>query len=204
MKDIWNKIYNRKELPWTRNPIPYDLFDRFIGKVNSSDIVLDYGCGDGYIALELIQRYGCNVVCADISGNALNQARKKELEQLKTYEVENRPIELLREYGDFKRILVWGVMHHVDRDLWSSYVEDFRNITQTNGVILIGGHSKKDPEFSKGYRISPTTNIKSYAVDGLEEVIKRSELSIVDTGYFPFQEAFTGKQRVFRYFLLIK
>ena len=204
MKSIWNDVYNRGELPWTKNPIPYDLFDVFMDGISSGDSVLDYGCGDGYIALELIQRYRCRVACVDISSNALRQARKKELEQLETYEIESHPSELLGRYEDFKRILVWGVMHHIDKHTWSSYIKDFYKLLHQDGILLIGGHSKKDPEFSEGYRISPTTNIKSHAVDDLEEVFRENNFKIIEEGYFPFKEAFTGENRVFKYFLLKK
>jgi SAM-dependent methyltransferase len=53
---------------WT-NETPYlaEMFDRFVGELSRSSIVLDYGCGIGRLAKEIIARHGCRVIGVDIS-----------------------------------------------------------------------------------------------------------------------------------------
>ena len=51
------------ETPWLANLIWQQL------GIDSSSVVLDYGCGVGRLARELIQRTGCRVIGADISQN---------------------------------------------------------------------------------------------------------------------------------------
>ena len=100
--------------------------------------------------------------------------------------------------------LLWGVMHHIDKNLWNKYINQFADMTKESGYILIGGHSMKDEEFSQGFRISPTTGNISTAVDSLETILQEQGLKIITSDYFNFKEGFTGKDRAFKYFLVQK
>ena len=54
---------------WEREtPFLVDLIDKFI-KNSGNTLVLDYGCGVGRLAKELIARHKCRVIGADISPN---------------------------------------------------------------------------------------------------------------------------------------
>ena len=48
-----------------------------------------------------------------------------------------------------------------------------------------------DEEFKEGYRISPTTGIKSYAVDGLEAMFDQAGFKVYKQGYYEFIESFS-------------
>jgi len=50
----------------TETPYLVDQIGEFL-KPTEDDVILDYGCGAGRLAKELINRYGCNVVGIDIS-----------------------------------------------------------------------------------------------------------------------------------------
>jgi 2-polyprenyl-3-methyl-5-hydroxy-6-metoxy-1,4-benzoquinol methylase len=55
------------EARWkAETPYVADMTGRFIA-VNRDSLLLDYGCGVGRIAKELIARYGCRVIGVDIS-----------------------------------------------------------------------------------------------------------------------------------------
>jgi SAM-dependent methyltransferase len=57
------------EVRW-ENETPYvaDLIGQFL-PINHSSLLLDYGCGIGRVAKELIARYGCHVIGIDISAS---------------------------------------------------------------------------------------------------------------------------------------
>jgi len=46
-------------------------------KINSKSKILDLGCGNGEVTIQLAKKYGCNVIGIDISGVRINNANKK-------------------------------------------------------------------------------------------------------------------------------
>jgi cyclopropane fatty-acyl-phospholipid synthase-like methyltransferase len=201
-KKQWEDVYSkgREKLPWLENPTPTKILADFCSHFEKGDKVLDYGCGDGILA-QILAKNGLKVACSDISEKALDLVSEKnpEIETIQAEEPSKIP-----KGETFDGVLVWGVMHHIDKNLWKKYVADLANITKENGFILFGGHSMKDEEFSKGFRISPTTGEISTAMDSLETILQEQNLKIIDSGYFDFKEGFTGKQRAFKYFLVQK
>lgn len=201
-KEQWEKVYSqRKEkLPWIENPIPTEILGNFCERFNQGDKILDYGCGDGILAEFLVSK-GLSVVCSDISQKALDIVSDKNPD-IKTIQADEPS--KISSSENFDGILSWGVMHHIDKNIWNEHIDQLDNLVKKNGYLLIGGHSMKDDEFSRGFRISPTTGNISTAVDSLEFILKENNLKIVDTGYFDFKEGFTGKDRAFKYFLVQK
>lgn len=85
--------------------------------LNHRSTVLDYGCGIGRVAKELIARYGCTVVGVDISDDmrSLAQDYVGESRKFWTYSPENLPVK------DFDAaVAVWVLQHCVDpaEDIW--------------------------------------------------------------------------------------
>lgn len=192
---IWDSVYEENDkLPWTENPVPHNVLEQFYKKINGK-VLLDYGCGDGLLT-EFFVHKNMDVTCSDISKKILAKVRAR-FSSVKTIQASN-PSEINNQYD---AIIVWGVMHHVDINEWDFFIKGFKNLLRKNGIILIGGHSRKDSEFSKGYRISPTTKEKSWALDNFEEKAKNAGMNLVDKGYFPFREAFTSYKRIFKYFI---
>lgn len=199
-KQQWENVYSRDRgnLPWLENPIPTEILEDFCGHLEEGSKVLDYGCGDGILA-EFLSQKGLLVVCSDISEKALELVAEKN-PAIETIQADE-PSKIATSES-FDGILSWGVMHHVDKNLWNTYIDQFKNMTKDNGYILVGGHSMKDEEFSQGFRISPTTGDISTAVDSLESIFQEKGLKIVNSGYFDFKEGFSGKDRAFKYFLV--
>ncbi len=201
-KEQWEQVYSqgKEKLPWLENPIPKEILEDFSARFKKGDKILDYGCGDGKLAEFLFQK-GLAIVCSDISQKALDLVSEKN-PNIKTIQADEPSKITMNE--NFNGVLSWGVMHHVDKNLWSKYIDQLVNITKDGGYILIGGHSTKDEEFSQGFRISPTTGNVSTAVDSLESILQEQGLKIITSGYFDFKEGFTNKDRAFRYFLFQK
>lgn len=201
-KQKWESAYSkeREHLPWLENPIPEKIIEQFCSHFNLGDKVLDYGCGDGILS-EILVKKGLKVVCSDISQRALDMVLEK-IPGVETIQA-SEPLEIGNTPA-FEGVIVWGVMHHIDKKLWGNYLDGFANLIKENGRILIGGHSMKDEEFAKGFRVSPTTGLISNAVDSLETLLVSHKLKIIDSDYFPFEEGFSKKQRVFKYFIAEK
>jgi SAM-dependent methyltransferase len=201
-KRHWENIYSKgkEKLPWLENPMPEKIMEEFCSHLKPSDKVLDYGCGDGKLA-DFLQKKGLKVACSDISEKALSLVSEK-MPNAETIQAEEP--QKIGNSPTFDGVLAWGVMHHIDKELWGHYIDGFANIAKKDGYILIGGHSMKDKEFSQGSRISPTTGDISNAVDSLETMLPNHGLKIINSGYFNFEESSTKQQRCFKYFLVKK
>lgn len=92
-------------------------------------------------------------------------------------------------------------MHHVQRSYLDEYIQSFFRLLRPHGVLLLAGHSMKDKAFEKGWRISPTIQEVSYAVDYLIPLLKNYPHYEIIEGYYPFVEHPGGAQRWFRYVL---
>ncbi len=201
-KEIWEKVYEGHELPWIENPAPDDLVNDFISSFKArKSVILDYGCAKGRY-LHLFTKAGLDVIGLDISENALNSARKK-VPDVQLIQAESPSI-FLGENVFFDGVFAYGVMHHIDKEMWPEYMDSFYEILKPGGVLLISGHSTEDAEFSSGYRISPTTGKISYAVDDIGKFAENASFYVGKTGSFDFEEAFTQIPRVFKYFFLQK
>jgi ubiquinone/menaquinone biosynthesis C-methylase UbiE len=69
----------RAEVDRSLNPRPAEsLYDTFgeLG-VEASDVVLDVGCRDAKHSVELVRRFGCRVIAADLIPRHLEQARER-------------------------------------------------------------------------------------------------------------------------------
>lgn len=197
----WDNIYSRQNLPWTQNPRPIEILKIFTSYFEQGNKILDYGGGDGYLS-ELLIGAGLDVACSDVSARALELAAER-LPTLKTVKASG-PSFFVEQGHIFNGILNWGVMHHVDHFEWKAYLVEFEKIIQPGGVMLLGGHSTKDREFSEGSRISPTTKIQSHAVDEVGEIAETVGFKILSEGIFEFTEAFSGSSRAFKFFFLQK
>jgi len=200
-QEKWERIYERINLPWLENPIPGAILEKFANHFNKGDKILDYGGGNGVLSKILIDN-GLDVTCSDISEKALILA-KKEIPTLKIIQASNPSLFYEKRYA-FDGVLVWGVMHHINKKEWGNYLNSFYSILKSGGILLIGGHSTKDIDFEKGYRISPTTGDISHAVNEIRNIAEENNFRIDESDFYEFKEGFSGKKRIFNYFFLIR
>lgn len=194
----WEEVYSRdkKELPWLENPIPEEILENFSSHIKKGETILDYGCGDGVLS-EVLHKKGFELVCSDISSKALELVSNK-ISGVRTVQAE-KPEDISKNQ-EFGGLLAWGVLHHINKEKWVDYIKGFKAVLKPEGMLLIGGHSKNDVEFSEGYRISPTTGNVSTALD-IYDILEKEGLQILDSGNFDFKEAHSGKDRSFKYYL---
>ncbi len=200
-KQQWDGVYSgpKEKIPWVENPIPKAELKLFIEHLPKNKTVLDYGSGDGILADFLFEQ-GLDISCCDVSKKAIELVNKK-MPNVETW-VAFHPSQI--EKKGFGGLLAWGVMHHLPRERWESYIDTFIEMTSDDAVMLFGGHSMKDKDFVDGKRISPTTGEESFAIDFMEDLLKDKNLEIIESGYFPFKEAYSDNERCFKYFLVKK
>jgi len=67
MKIILTEEDSSSDKRWkTETPYAMDLIGQYL-TIDRDSLLLDYGCGIGRVAKELIARYGCRVIGTDIS-----------------------------------------------------------------------------------------------------------------------------------------
>lgn len=191
VKEAWNKAYENPEkindLPWVDTEIPKNILFNFLyrikAKKGSEKInILDFGCGNGRIGRFLAEecKDNCNIFYYDISENALNYC-------LSTGIPKDRVIFDISECKkSFDGIIVWGVFHHMDSQLWEYQMELINSLLTPDGLFLFGDFTVNDILFSQErHRQSEVTNIQSYAVDF--DFLARSS-HILNSGEFRFHE----------------
>lgn len=205
-KIVWETIYKEKidSLPWLKNKIPYKLLKDFISGMNGERYILDYGCGNGRHSRYLLKYCG-KVDCADISSTILKSCQKLLGKRVEQYIV--TPNLSIKYFSNCKYdgILVWGVLHHINKRSWPKYFKEFCRILKRNGIILLGGHSSRDKEIIARNCISPYTELKRYPLDSMVlRIILNNELEIIKSGSYKFTEAITHHCRDFDFYLLKK
>ena len=198
---IWDVKYKTGSYPWMGQSIPTQILKEFINKFNKDDLILDYACGDGYFS-KILQNADLKIIGADISKEALKLA-KQNSPQTKFYQVSN-PISL-KEKHKFKGIFAWGILHHIEKEQWRNYIKTFNELLEPKGYMFIGGHTKENKQFEKGYRISKTTGITSHALDELPTLCEQEGFTLKNTGVFDFQEKTNNHAIIkLKYFLMQK
>jgi SAM-dependent methyltransferase len=133
-------------------------------KLSTSSVVVDYGCGVGRLAKELISRYGCRVVGVDISSNMRSLAgRYVASDKFSTCAPESL-LALGEAFAD-AALAVWVLQHcpRVDEDL-----ERIRRSLKINGQLVV---------VNENHRCLPTT--RGWMSDGLDlEQILLSRFSL--------------------------
>jgi autotransporter strand-loop-strand O-heptosyltransferase len=122
-------------------------------KLSTRSVVVDYGCGVGRLARELISGYGCRVVGVDISANMRSLAeRYVGSDNFSTCAPEG--LDFFGEAFADAALAVWVLQHcpRVDQDL-----ERIRRSLKTNGQLVV---------VNENHRCLPTTH--GWMSDGLD------------------------------------
>lgn len=110
-----------------RNKIVFELINKFCS-LNSSDTILDVGCGTGGFAKILSSRY--SVICLDNSPLALEYCRKRGLSNLCSTPLEEFP----KDDSSVKTIVMLDVIEHIDND--AEFVKHAYNILSEGGRLI--------------------------------------------------------------------
>jgi len=198
---LWEKSFEKNNHPWENIKFPKIVMSLFLKDLKKHESILDYGCGTGeYVHFFLIKKL--NITCADISNNALKTLTKR-FDNVKTIQA-STPNIFVKKKIKFDAIFAWGVMHHIDKKYWDEFFKSFNLILKKKKKLLVVGHSIKNEDFNKGYRLSPTTGLKSYAIDEIYVVAEKTGFNIKYEGEFKYVENCTNKERILKWFIFEK
>lgn len=123
-------------------------------KYKKNGKVLDLGCGEGGISLELAKK-GFDVTCVDISSTAINKIKQ---------EAQNKKINIIAVCEDltsfkinssYDIIICLGVLHFLKQDLAEKLVKMIQNKTNKEGVnfldVLTGKGFFKEKQIKEMY-----------------------------------------------------
>lgn len=125
IKSIWDKAYEKDNLPWTMNPFPNAVIELFLENFKAGDSILDYGCGDWTFSKKFVKEW-MKVTCADISDKALDIV-KRTLPWVSVVQTSDLS-QFLYDKCSFDWIFVRWVFHHIDKKLRDEYLKWFQTI----------------------------------------------------------------------------
>ena len=208
-RNIWNEIYavHFKDAPWMSNECVeghLTVMERFITDVRDKRF-LDYGCGNGRIAYHFYHK-GARIVLAD-SSDTLVEWLKKEyaedgIEVLTAATPQDLPDAPAKR---FDYIVASSLMHHIQPELWMSFMKGFTHLLKHNGILIISGWDESD-DLIMSRRIAPFTKNTTWPINSLIQTIKRIrqlELVANELHDMALPSSFTSNRK-FRYYVLKK
>lgn len=150
---------------------------KFIGNIQGKNI-LDMGCGTGYFTRKLAET-GAKVFGCDIEPNMLNIAKTSEQEKpigisYDLYDVRKT----LYESGFFDVVVSVGVLFHLDREGWKSFLSESHRVLVKEGKLVF---SIEHPFLFTKYSPTRTSKVcwaihKPYSDQPYEESQKFEEI----------------------------
>ena len=166
----WEKIYQTKKIDgvswFQETPTEsIELIQKYSN--NSSDKIIDVGCGKGFLADNLLESKFKDITLVDISSNALSEINNR----LKNQYLSFIETDILNFNSDNKYD-VWhdrAVFHFITEnksiDKYISLCNEYINI---GGTLIIGTFAEDGPLKCSGLEI------KRYSIDDLENLFKEN------------------------------
>lgn len=148
----FNEKYRRGDAPWMRPavaPMVHDFVQLLIGQ-NSHPILLDLGCGNGWISIILAQQ-GIEVHGIDGSEIAITEANRRKTEAALEnchFEVGNG-LDFPYADGQFDAVFDRGFLHHIPESAWSTYLAGLLRVLKPNGFFYLECFSEQSEK--KGF-----------------------------------------------------
>lgn len=172
-REEWNDIYkiHMKDAPWmskvcAEGHLAY--LDRYLNDVNGKRL-LDYGCGHGLIAYHYYQK-GATVELADISDVLVNQLKKKYKKEGFKIHLVSTPQDIDEDKGQYDIIIANALFHHIQPELWTSFLKGFAQLLKTEGILLLSGWD--DSEFIAKTHRAPFTQKPTWSISSIGKNIR--------------------------------
>jgi len=169
-KKHWEYIYQTKKIDgvsWYQET-PYEsieLIKKFSS--NNSDMIIDIGCGKGFLADNLLKLNYKNITLVDISLNALKEVKERlNNESLNFIETDVLNLKLEQTFD------IWhdrAVFHFItDEERVEKYISLCNEYIGEGGKLIIGTFAEDGPLKCSGLEI------KRYSVENLKELFKEN------------------------------
>ena len=169
-KKHWEYIYQSRKIDgvsWYQET-PYESIE-LIKKFSStnSDIIIDIGCGKGFLADNLLKLNYENITLVDISLNALKEVKERlNNESLNFIETDVLNLKLEQTFD------IWhdrAVFHFItDKESIKKYISLCNEYIGDGGKLIIGTFAEDGPLKCSGLEI------KRYSVENLKELFKEN------------------------------
>jgi 2-polyprenyl-3-methyl-5-hydroxy-6-metoxy-1,4-benzoquinol methylase len=177
--EMWNQIYrDGKNITWLRDKSAI-FFGNELKKyidTSKSQKILDYGCGNGKIGMSF-KRPNISVELADISDEQIAKINKEFSGQIQTYAV-SYPNEIKNKYDC---IICCNVFHHLEPKEWGVFLQQFYDLLNPKGRLLISGFDKTDAIFQSNDDVAPMAKHKVWSINRLIDTINPKQFKILDT-----------------------
>lgn len=198
--EFWNKVYREhQEAPWLTDESAYfftNEFKRYID-ISKTKTVLDYGCGNGKIGMYFMHE-GMSVEFADISDEQITKLNTQFEGKVPTYAV-SYPKEISNKY-DY--IICCGVLHHINQEEWGSFLNQFYNLLNPQGRLLISGFDETDSIWQSQDSRAPMTGQRGWYINGLLSIINPNQFKIIDTYKKQIKQKLFKEQRTNLFIIL--
>lgn len=143
-------------------------------EINSSDTILDFGCGTGNSAIHIVKKAG-KVVCLDVDNEKLKHA-KRALRKYDNVEFINKELTSCGYKEEFDKIVVVYVLHDFNAALLTETAGAFLDSLKPNGKVYICEPCKET------HGIDPNLIKKHFADAGfklVEENLKENKFVMI-------------------------
>lgn len=165
--------------------------------------LLDYGCGDAQVSFYFYQK-GAIVDLADISDDLIIwlKSKYKDYTDINIFQAAT-PQDIPDDNGLYDIIAANCLFHHIQPELWNSFLKGFSNILKKDGFLVISGWDETD-EFLKKEQIAAFTNNKAWPITSLRNNIDKMNRYdvLVDTIRLMELPQYFNMSRKFRYYFL--
>lgn len=143
--DVWDAVwrkdpYSKHQLRQKKAVEKVDYLAKFIS-IASGSVVVDLGCGGGYLSEEIYNRYGCRVIGIDFSYEAIAKAVEKNSAK-KAMSFINCPVTETK-LGDSSCdvVICSGIIEHIkDKNL---IFQEINRILKVGGKVFISTSNKR-------------------------------------------------------------
>lgn len=206
-REEWDDIYKAHidDAPWMSKICAEGhiaFLDQYLPDVHGKRL-LDYGCGNGLIAYHYSQK-GAIVELADISDSLVDWLKEKYAKEgFKIFQCAT-PQDIDDDDKLYDIIIANSLFHHVQPELWTSFLKGFANLLVPKGLLLLSGWDESD-DFAK-VRVAQYTQKTTWPITNIGRNIESTrQFDIIDEkvhgvglpGYFE-------KIKMFKYYVLKK
>ena len=169
-KKHWESIYQTKKIDgvswYQKSPTEsINLIQKFSTK--NSDMIIDIGCGKGFLADNLLKLNYKNITLVDISLNALNEVKErlknKSLNFIETDVLNLKPENTFDIWHD--RAVFHFIINKENVEKYISLCDEYIN---ENGILIIGTFAEDGPLKCSGLEI------KRYSIESLKQLFKEN------------------------------
>ena len=200
--EFWNKVYQEhKDAPWLTDVSANFFINEVKNYIDFSktNIILDYGCGNGKIGIHFLQE-GMPVEFADTSDEQIDKLNEQFEGKVPTYAV-SYPKEISNKY-DY--IICCSVLHHINPDFWETFLNQFYNLLNPNGRLLITGADEEDAILRNYHGNAPMTGAKCWPINSLEKIIDSKQFKTLNNYKKQIKLELFNQKRTFRMIFLEK